>query len=202
MTPFWTPFWTPFPSESASKGPRIGPKPGQIPSKEVKIGQFGVFGTPHFGTRSNHILVQVDLVSKGVQNLVPLLYPKMDHPEDLYLEHFWNSYIGVPWDLSQYGVQNVTQKGCQKGVNSTCNHRVPPVDVVISTPKWSLLDHLRRGPERSATSAALESWWVPRSGLGICTTGTQSTGARLPLKRGPKWCQNGVISRPQPCQIP
>ena len=85
----------------SQKGSQYGPKRGQIPSNRglipSKSGHFRVFGTPHFGSGSNHILAIVDLVPKGVQNLVPLLELKMDHPEDLILDHFWTDPGSLHW---------------------------------------------------------------------------------------------------------
>ena len=104
----------------------MGSKGVNIPQNGVKIGQFGVSRTHVFGTGSNHIYDIVDLVPKGVQNLVPLLYPKMDHPGDLLLEHFWHSYIGDKLDWHQYGGQNWSPKGSKIGSTEHLNLGIPP----------------------------------------------------------------------------
>ena len=97
------------------------PKGVKYPPNRVKSGHFRVFGTPHFGSGSNHILAIVDLVPKGVQNLVPLLELKMDHPEDLILDHFWTDPGSLHWRhlemvvwRSPPEVQNMTPKWVKK----------------------------------------------------------------------------------------
>lgn len=91
---------------------------------------WGVSNTS-FWERVKSYLRHSDFGPKRISRSGTTLYPKMDHPEEPLLDHFWDSYMLIPrkW-WSSTGPES-DPKRVQKEVNSTCNHRGDPVNVVI-----------------------------------------------------------------------